>query len=261
MGQVFVPDKISDLSITGAKTVELPSSTITIGGQQYRNSIAVSLDLTTSGAAGLDTGSVAPNTTYYVYAILNAGLVSIVASLDPDTAGPTGFTSWKIVGALETDAASDVDFVYDISKSPGNPFSFEAPGIATTVKSGLVKKIEEGSNSNGKFVKFEDGTMICTHSVVVTSGTSFNGTWTYPETFYVSTENRRTGNAEIQKFVNGTGEYDGETITNGRTVSNFYMRSPSSSSTSAEYNVTFSGAIAGGREADINLMAIGRWKA
>ena len=40
---------------------------------------------------------------------------------------------------------------------------------------------ERGSNANGEYVKFPDGTQICTFSL--TSSTSGTVTWTYPEPF------------------------------------------------------------------------------
>jgi len=48
--------------------------------------------------------------------------------------------------------------------------------------------IERGSNSNGNYVKFADGTQICTGSVTLTylSSAVLRGVWTFPSSFSVS---------------------------------------------------------------------------
>src|SRR5690554_4848616 len=62
-------------------------------------------------------------------------------------------------------------------------------------ESALKHITESGSNSNGRYIKFDDGTMICTHSIEVGSriaigaGTPDNlyrtnlADWTFPATF------------------------------------------------------------------------------
>jgi hypothetical protein len=41
--------------------------------------------------------------------------------------------------------------------------------------------IERGSNANGEYVRFADGTLICTHSLAASSGAA--ATWTFPSSF------------------------------------------------------------------------------
>lgn len=45
--------------------------------------------------------------------------------------------------------------------------------------------IERGSNANGEYVKFADGTLICTHQITCTysSDSDFRGVWTFPVFF------------------------------------------------------------------------------
>lgn len=62
-------------------------------------------------------------------------------------------------------------------------------------ESALKHITESGSNSNGRYIKFDDGTMICTHSIEIGSriayglGTSNDpyrtdtATWTFPAAF------------------------------------------------------------------------------
>jgi len=122
MPQVLVPDKIEELSIASTTSISFPSSIVTIGGQQYRNSSTLTCDLSTTGANGLDTGSLASDSTYFVYAVVSSGSMAIVASLNPDTTGPTGFSVWKLIGAFGTKpGAAEVDFIYSIYGQHGKP--------------------------------------------------------------------------------------------------------------------------------------------
>ena len=56
-------------------------------------------------------------------------------------------------------------------------------GIKTDNKSGVLGRIyENGSNANGEFVKFEDGTLVCTiESIGSTSNSDVY--WTFPHAF------------------------------------------------------------------------------
>ena len=70
--------------------------------------------MTASGRNGLDTGAVAANTPYYLYAIppTSGRTFDPVASVTAPTTGPTGFPKWSYVGACATDsgAASFIGF-------------------------------------------------------------------------------------------------------------------------------------------------------
>jgi hypothetical protein len=60
--------------------------------------------------------------------------------------------------------------------------------VGTVSQSGGVPTgaiIERGSNANGEFVKYADGTLICTRtgSITVTANTKLDVAWTYPSTF------------------------------------------------------------------------------
>jgi hypothetical protein len=61
--------------------------------------------------------------------------------------------------------------------------------LGTVSQSGGVPTgaiIERGSNANGEYVKYADGTLICTGQIIAPSGTGTgvkNQTWTFPATF------------------------------------------------------------------------------
>lgn len=88
-------------TITGALTIQLAGSSLvpivaTVGGQQYRSIQNLSLNLAVTGAGGLDTGSVAANTTYYIHLVASSGSLALLASTSKTA--PTGFTSFKYTG-------------------------------------------------------------------------------------------------------------------------------------------------------------------
>ncbi len=108
MAQRFGPDSIAVLEIFSVTQVKLPPSQVTIGGQQYRNDVDLFMDITTSGAGGLDTGSVAASTTYRLYAIVDALSMKLIASLAEDDVGPTGFSTFKFLGQFSTNVQSEI---------------------------------------------------------------------------------------------------------------------------------------------------------
>jgi hypothetical protein len=146
MGQVLVPEEISDLTITGALTLSLDSSIVNIGGQQYRTAVSSSLDMSVSGIGGLDTGAIAADTDYFVYTVLDgiSETPLLVASLANEDMGPTGFTTWRLIGAFNTDGSSQVDSVYSNTSEVGKPIDISnaqnnVPEATETVP-GLIKQ-------------------------------------------------------------------------------------------------------------------------
>ena len=119
--QVLGPDKIADLNLISATDLELPTSTVTVGGLQFKNTSALALDLTTNGVGGLDTGSLVANTQYFVYVVNNSNAAGIIASILDTDDGPNGFSSWKQVGSFETNDTAEIRFIYETAKSEGTP--------------------------------------------------------------------------------------------------------------------------------------------
>jgi hypothetical protein len=94
--------------------------------------------------------------------------------------------------------------------------------------------IERGSNANGEYVRFADGTQICTFSV--TSSAVANTAWTFPASFI-------TGPAGISITPAGTGSRSGALFAVSGTSLEFNLYDPSSV-----------------RSANFcRLMAVGRW--
>lgn len=71
-----------------------------------------------------------------------------------------------------------------------------------------AKIVESGSNTNGRYVRFSDGTQVCTHRLVLSfkSHKRLNATWTYPIAFKPHTVVVPTGSMNLSNFnsnVNG----------------------------------------------------------
>lgn len=99
MGQKLFEDKIGTLTNTGAN-ITLGPSRLTIGGQQYstNSNLIIAADLS------------AANTRFQVYATLNAGAVQLVISQNENSTGPTGHSTWKLVGSYYTNGLSPIGF-------------------------------------------------------------------------------------------------------------------------------------------------------
>lgn len=98
-------------SVTGTLTAQLAGSAAapivaTVGGQQYRSIQNLSLNLATTGAGGLDTGSVAIGT-YFLHLVVSSGALALVASL---ASAPSGFSAYKQIGRVRV-GISDISAV------------------------------------------------------------------------------------------------------------------------------------------------------
>lgn len=77
-------------------------------------------NITTSLQGGLDTGSEAPSTWYYLYLVPNTGdntLLAVIGSVNGPSTGPTGYTNFKYVGAVYNDSSGDIRPFTQINES------------------------------------------------------------------------------------------------------------------------------------------------
>lgn len=99
------PIKLGTLTDSGS-TLTLQPSTVFIGGQQIRTTT-----LTTT-LSGLTVG-----VRYYVY-VVNTLTPQLVVSPNDNTAGPTGFTAWGLVGSFFPASATTVGYYAPASLQP-----------------------------------------------------------------------------------------------------------------------------------------------
>jgi len=108
MGQVLKADKFN-LTKISSSVISLDSgSTVTIGGQQY--TLSSSVNLTLSGLAA--------NTLYMVYAVLSGGVVNLIISTNMNSVGPSGYLSWKLIGAFHSISTNTFSSIINIQGPP-----------------------------------------------------------------------------------------------------------------------------------------------
>jgi hypothetical protein len=92
--------------------VDLSSSAVIVTnssnyGVAFSSPPTCTIDFTTTGAAGLDTGSLTTSTWYYTYYISNGTVLSCLGSLSATSPSmPSGYTFSMRVGAISTDGSS-----------------------------------------------------------------------------------------------------------------------------------------------------------
>lgn len=137
MGQKLKDDKIGTLS-RSTTTFTMGAALLTIGGQQYR---------TTTNTTYVASGLVA-NRLYKVYAVRSSGNTILTASLNDNSVGPAGFTSWKLVGAFFTNSAVQItSHIPPIDTPIDIDFSITA-GNAVSLNSSVAGYVPVSSNSD-----------------------------------------------------------------------------------------------------------------
>lgn len=108
---------------------------------------------------------------------------------------------------------------------------------ALDLELGSKNVVERGSNANGAYVRFADGTQICTHSMNVGpwgANASASAIWTYPSVFSLAANVSANGNSASPHLYNA-----------------------SASGASSNAAVYYGGA--SGATGAVELIAIGRW--
>lgn len=121
---IGLTEVIGDLSISDTTEVELAASTLLINGVKSVSTTALACDLALSGIGGLDTGSIAANTVYYIYAIDDSGSVALIASTS--SSNPSGYTTSnsRIVGAAQVNNSSEILMVTQTNDFNSDSVSF-----------------------------------------------------------------------------------------------------------------------------------------
>lgn len=98
----------------GTTTVVITADAVVVGTASDASVVTLeglskTLDLSASGANGLDTGAIAPSTQYFIFAIWNGATQAVLGSLSPTAPTmPGGYTFKARIGALFTDGSSKV---------------------------------------------------------------------------------------------------------------------------------------------------------
>lgn len=104
MGQFFGKEKINKLEKTSASVLTLPlGSTLRIGGRTY----SLTSNLTMDTSTDIDTGAIAINSRYYVYAVAISKVVSLKYSLSSEQ--PDGIAAYRLLGGFNTAISTDIE--------------------------------------------------------------------------------------------------------------------------------------------------------
>nr|AKH46262.1 hypothetical protein P12026_20 [uncultured marine virus] len=128
----------------------------------------------------------------------------------------------------------------------------------------VSRKVESGSNANGEWTRWEDGTQICKVSDQLQGGTS-SFVISYPIEFYITSSNRRVASREIVNSIDfgntiydGTGDAALSVGSHGGTI--IYETSNTISPFNDRVSVALSGLqSATSRYSDYSATATGKW--
>jgi len=136
MGLILRDENINQFVKDSSTVVSLDESVINIASQQFDVN-TLPIDLANGvGVGGIDAGAFGPTKLYYVYAVNVGGSVGAIASLSE--VGPTGFISFKKIGAFITNFATEIHDAY----------SFETQNdlFARVLISGASTNLPDGTN-------------------------------------------------------------------------------------------------------------------
>lgn len=140
MPSIINADKIGTLSYS-APNVTLGPSLVTVGGQQYRTLTSLTAN----------TGTLTANTLYCVYVVISGGTPQLVVSTNVNSAGPSGYSRWKLVGAFYSNGLVSVGFGYFLNIT-GTPKGFDLAdwtptGAWTTNTTYTGKVVRDGGDA------------------------------------------------------------------------------------------------------------------
>ena len=160
IGQRLKTEKIGTLSHSSG-VISLAPSVVNIGGLQVENdalSRTIATDVT-----------LAANTLYMIYMVLNSGVPELRISTNYNSVGPSGFTSWGLVGAFYSNGVTGsiaLGSFVNINGSPETDFISYTP-TTTNISVG---------NGNLRFIYRRIGNLIKIKGMVsFGSTTSFTG--------------------------------------------------------------------------------------
>ncbi len=159
MGQKLRDDKIGALSHgSGIITMSASSSIpvyLTIGGQQFKLTSSIARTIST------DVTLVAHNL-YMIYAVRNSGNTELRISSNVNSVGPSGFASWKLVGAFYANSTPAFGVFVNITGVPetglwaaGTVTLTDTAGTATKGGSPFVDRIWIRRSGNRIYQEFE----------------------------------------------------------------------------------------------------------
>lgn len=142
---IAIRDKALNLVIKSTATsptiqvdIDADEIILTTSGDAVKKirSVDLTVDITASGANGLDIGVEAVSTWYYLWVVYNATTSTAAGILSASATAPTlpaGYTYRALVGAIRNDAGSDLNFLNQVGNRAAQDESASAltNGVAT----------------------------------------------------------------------------------------------------------------------------------
>lgn len=170
----------------------------------------------------------------------------------PSGAEVTGSLTGTAVQQSATDTTAGRLMRADYGFGPGNLLGTVSQSAGTPT--GAV--IERGSNTNGEYVRFADGTQIC-HAALrldYTNASALTATWTYPASFDTSVDLGLSAALNISSFNSGI---TGPSIEEVRSVD--FSSITTTSARAQLHRISGLTDFVTGDNAQARLTAIGRW--
>jgi hypothetical protein len=175
MGQKLRIDQNGGLTKNSSSQVQMnlgANSLIlsTLGGQQYASSSVLLLNTGSTGAGGLDTGSVAASKIYFVHFVLSGSSLAIVASLSKTSV--TGFSLFTFSGlSFTTDASANILAVGSLSSLRTITTLTSVSGTYTTPVGATLLRIKMVGGGGGGAGSGQSGMGVATAGSATTFGT------------------------------------------------------------------------------------------
>lgn len=147
MGQILKSDKIGALTESGGSITLAASSAdptyITVGGQQYKATTPITRSSTADGA-------LSANSVYFIYAVVSSGVLDLRFSSNPNITGPSGFSSWKMLGAFYTNLTTAT---FSYLSTGGSWLPFKSYGAGDEVDyQGYLVRCTVAHTASGSFI-------------------------------------------------------------------------------------------------------------
>jgi hypothetical protein len=230
--------QVTLISITSSTAIQISASVsspflATIGGQQYRRTTPLTLDISVSGAGGIDTGAVGANT-YFIFLTVNLGGLALVASLS--SSAPTGFSASRLIGRMVVGYNANVLNV--LLASPEDIYQVnlneKAPNILVNGDMAIAQRGvgPTAITSSVRFVVDRWNTFRTTDATGLTASRQLSGIASLPYCYRLQ---RNSGDTSTQKLITlqnviteNALKYSGKVVT----LSFYARRGPTASSSS-----------------------------
>jgi hypothetical protein len=177
----------------GGTTFTVKAGAAYINGKYRANTadttVPVTADNPALGTSGIDTGSIAANTTYYVYAVADLDAVTAMSfSFSTSASSPNGLTNYRLIGSFKTEGNSqivsrDMNTVHAIEENEIITSSFRFDGTATPISSTDTMNISGiTDNGTGDYTVAFDVDYSSATTPIVVCGSKFDGGTSNTET-------------------------------------------------------------------------------